>query len=395
MDAFGIYIHWPYCAAKCPYCDFNSHVQRDLSDAGYREAILRELSYYAELAPGRRVSSIFFGGGTPSLMQPRTAERILDAIAGFWPVESAAEVTLEANPSSVEADSFAGFRAAGINRVSLGVQSLHDEQLQFLGRLHSAAEARAAIEIANAHFDRVSFDLIYARPGQTIADWRAELGDALTLAAGHLSLYQLTIEPGTAFHRLHAAGKLAVPVDDDAAALYEVTQELCEGAGLPAYEVSNHARPGEEARHNLLYWRYGDYAGVGPGAHGRISSAGGRLALSAEPDPARWAGQVQREGQGLASRTVLTEREQAEEMLLMGLRLSEGISLADIEARTGYRPTVETVDALISDGLIQRRGNDRLAPFPQGRLLLNAVIEMLASSLVAPNPLVAAEQRLR
>jgi oxygen-independent coproporphyrinogen-3 oxidase len=275
MDAFGIYIHWPYCAAKCPYCDFNSHVRREVSEERYLASVLREMAWYAGLAPGRMVSSIFFGGGTPSLMQPATAGRVLDAIGGHWAVAPDVEITLEANPSSVEADRFAGFRAAGVNRVSLGVQSLHDEQLQFLGRLHNAAEARAAIDIANANFERVSFDLIYARPGQALDDWRNELTEALKLAAGHLSLYQLTIEPGTAFHRLHAAGKLHVPQDDDAASLYELTQEICETAGLPAYEISNHARPGEEARHNLLYWRYGEYAGIGPGAHGRIAAREG------------------------------------------------------------------------------------------------------------------------
>ncbi len=382
INAFGIYIHWPYCAAKCPYCDFNSHVKRELSEAAYLRAIQRELGYYAELAPGRRVSSVFFGGGTPSLMQPETAGRILDAIAGHWPVEPDAEITLEANPSSVEANSFAGFRAAGINRVSLGVQSLHDEQLQFLGRLHNAAEARAAIEIANANFDRVSFDLIYARPGQTPDEWRAELSDALSLAAGHLSLYQLTIEPGTAFYRLHEAGKLRVPGDDDAAALYELTQELCDAADLPAYEISNHARPGEEARHNLLYWRYGEYAGIGPGAHGRIMAPEGRLALSAERDPAKWATLVHREGNGLVQRELLSDQDQAEEMLMMGMRVNEGLDLERLSGTTSHRICTEALKLLDEDGLIELSANGTIVrATKQGRLVLNRLIETLASNI--------------
>ena len=382
-NAFGIYIHWPYCAAKCPYCDFNSHVKRELSEAAYLGAIRRELDYYAELAPGRRVSSIFFGGGTPSLMQPDIAGRILDGIAGHWPVEPDAEITLEANPSSVEADSFAGFRAAGINRVSLGVQSLHDEQLQFLGRLHNATEARAAIEIAHTNFDRVSFDLIYARPGQTPDEWRTELTDALSLAAGHLSLYQLTIEPGTAFYRLHEAGKLRVPGDDDAAALYELTQELCDAASLPAYEISNHARAGEEARHNLLYWRYGEYAGVGPGAHGRIIVPEGRLALSAERDPAKWAALVNNsKGNGLAQREILSDEEQAEEMLMMGMRVNEGLDLERFAAATGHRIVPNTLKLLEEDGLVELATNiSAVRATRQGKLVLNRLIETLAGNL--------------
>ena len=382
MDAFGIYIHWPYCAAKCPYCDFNSHVKRDLTEGAYLAAILRELRFYAELTPSRRVSSIFFGGGTPSLMLPSTVDAILDAIAAQWPVESDAEITLEANPSSVEAERFADIRAAGVNRVSLGVQSFNDDQLRFLGRLHDAAEAREAIAIANRHFTRVSFDLIYARPGQTPAEWRAELRDALALAAGHLSLYQLTIEPGTAFHRLHSAGKLHVPGSDAAAALYELTQEICGAAGLPAYEISNHARPGEEARHNLLYWRYGEYAGIGPGAHGRIDAAAGRLALSAERDPARWAAQVTREGHGLVQRETLTRLEEAEEILLMGLRLGEGLPLDRVTRRTGYEIPTDAVRFLCDAGLLTADDNaGRIAATPQGRLVLNSLIEDLAGHL--------------
>jgi oxygen-independent coproporphyrinogen-3 oxidase len=391
MDAFGIYIHWPYCTAKCPYCDFNSHVKRELSEERYLDALLRELAFYAGLAPGRTVSSIFFGGGTPSLMLPATAARILEAIAGHWPVAADVEITLEANPSSVEAGRFADFRRAGLNRVSLGVQSLRDDQLQFLGRLHDAAEAHAAIDVANAHFERVSFDLIYARPGQTPDEWRAELTEALALAASHLSLYQLTIEPGTAFHRLHAAGKLHVPRDDDAAALFELTQELCEAAGLPAYEISNHARPGEEARHNLLYWRYGEYAGIGPGAHGRIAAPDGRLALSAERDPATWATRVGRDGHGLASRERLGKLEEAEEMLLMGLRLAEGMSLRSLADRTGYTIADDARQLLAREGLLTAAGADgTLTASPQGRLLLNSLIAHLAAALVPADSLAAA-----
>jgi putative oxygen-independent coproporphyrinogen III oxidase len=382
-DLFGIYIHWPYCAAKCPYCDFNSHVRRELSEERYLAAILRELAFYAELAPGRTVSSIFFGGGTPSLMQPATAAKVLDAIARHWPVTPDAEITLEANPSSVEAGRFADFRRAGVNRVSLGVQSLRDDQLQFLGRLHNVAEARAAIGIAHAHFERVSFDLIYARPGQSPDEWRTELVEAINLAAGHLSLYQLTIEPGTAFYRLHSAGKLHIPQDDDAAALFEVTQELCEAAGLPGYEISNHARPGEEARHNLLYWRYGEYAGVGPGAHGRIVGPEGRLALSAERDPAKWATAVAGGGHGLASREVLSRLEQAEETLLMGLRLTAGFSLDRLRALSGYRIARSVLDGLVQDGLLSSPSDGIIAATDRGRLLLNSIIEILAGGLIS------------
>lgn len=390
MDAFGIYIHWPYCTAKCPYCDFNSHVRREVSEDRYLAAIVRELGFYAELAPGRRVSSIFFGGGTPSLMHPATAEAVLAAISGHWTIEPNAEITLEANPSSVEAERFADFRVAGVNRVSVGVQSLRDDQLRFLGRLHDAAEARRAIEIANAHFDRVSFDLIYARPGQSAAEWRAELGEALQLAAGHLSLYQLTIEPGTAFYRLEQAGKLQIPYGEEAAQLFELTQEICEAAGLPAYEVSNHARRGEEARHNLLYWRYGEYAGVGPGAHGRIGGGAGRLALSAERDPALWAAQVERDGHGLASRETLTRLEQAEEMLLMGLRLAEGFSLAGLTERTGYNPSPDVLHLLQQDGLLGFDArNSTITATPQGRLVLNSVIKAIAACLSPTGSLAA------
>jgi putative oxygen-independent coproporphyrinogen III oxidase len=384
MDhAFGIYIHWPYCAAKCPYCDFNSHVARSVGEERYRAAILRELAFYAQLPPGRRVTSIFFGGGTPSLMSAATVESVLAAIAGHWGIAPDAEITLEANPSSVEAGRFADFRAAGVNRVSLGIQSLDDAQLRFLGRLHNVAEARAALDIAKAHFPRVSFDLIYARPGQTPAEWRAELTEALGMAEGHLSLYQLTIEPDTAFHRLFQAGKLHIPQSDDAAALYDLTQELCQAAGLPAYEISNHAKAGQESRHNLLYWRYGEYAGVGPGAHGRLTSGGTRFALSALRDPGAWAAAVEREGHGLDVREALTRREEAEELLLMGLRLGEGVRLDRLTALTGYEIAQGAIAQLAQAGLLEHSAEAGLIlkATANGRLVLNAVIGKLAEAL--------------
>ncbi len=287
----AVYIHWPYCELKCPYCDFNSYARRSISEEQYIDAALRELEHYAPQTVGRSITSVFFGGGTPSLMNAASVGAVLDRVAALWPVDADCEITLEANPSSVESARFAGYRAAGVNRVSLGVQSLSDEQLRFLGRLHSAEEARAALQIAGQHFERMSFDLIYARPQQTEAEWRQELLEALNYARGHLSLYQLTIEPQTAFFDLHRRGRLRIPDDDLAAGLYELTQEICEGAGLPAYEVSNHAAPGQESRHNLTYWRYGDYLGIGPGAHGRLHVAGSKVATAAIRAPQDWYSQ--------------------------------------------------------------------------------------------------------
>ncbi|MEJ2123231.1 MAG: radical SAM family heme chaperone HemW [Alphaproteobacteria bacterium] len=393
MDAFGIYIHWPYCASKCPYCDFNSHGGgRAIGEDQYLAAALDELTYYAAITPGRSVSSVFLGGGTPSLMSPATVGRLLDAIAGHWSVASDAEITIEANPSSVEAARFAGYRAAGVNRVSLGVQSLRDDQLRALGRIHTADEARAALEVAKRHFARVSFDMIYARgniaraseasSSQTLADWRTELTEALKLAAGHISLYQLTIEPGTPFYAQASAGKLDVPAGEEAAAFYNTTQELCETAGLPAYEISNHAAAGEEARHNLLYWRYGEYIGVGPGAHGRIVAEGARLALEGARDPATWAAQVKAAGHGGVVRERLTPLEEAQEMLLMGLRLREGLDLGSLATRTGYRIREETLEMLDGERLITwQNDTSRIAATASGRLVLNAIIEALADAL--------------
>jgi len=379
---FGVYVHWPFCASKCPYCDFNSHVRAGgIEEARFLRAYQRELEHWARLAPGRTVSSIFFGGGTPSLMSPGTVGAILDAIARLWAVEAGAEITLEANPSSVEAGRFRGYRAAGVNRVSLGVQSLDDNQLRALGRLHTVEEARAAVDVARGTFDRVSFDLIYARPGQMLEAWRAELCEALALAGRHLSLYQLTIEQGTPFAELHARGRLVVPDADSARAFYDLTQEMAEGAGMPAYEISNHAVPGEECRHNLLYWRYGEYAGVGPGAHGRVVVDGTRHATVAERGPEAWAARVEAGGHGIADRTRLTRAEEADEMLLMGLRLSEGIDLERLAALTGCAPRPRAIAELAGLGLVERCGTGRLRTTAEGRLVLDEIVLRLASAL--------------
>ena len=375
-------MHWPFCASKCPYCDFNSHVRAGgIDEARFRAAFLKELEHWARLAPGRSVASVFFGGGTPSLMSPATTGAVLDAIAGLWTVEPGAEITLEANPSSVEAGRFRGYRAAGVNRVSLGVQSLDDKVLRALGRLHTAEEARAAIEVARGTFERFSFDLIYARPGQTLEAWRAELTEALALAGRHLSLYQLTIEEGTPFAELHARGRLKVPDQEVAHAFYELTRELTEAAGLPAYEISNHAAPGEECRHNLLYWRYGEYAGIGPGAHGRIVAGAARQATAAERNPERWAALVEAQGHGLAEMAPLGRAEEADEALLMGLRLREGIDLDRLAALTGFAPGACAVAELAALGLVERRAGNRLAATAAGRVVLDQVVLRLASAL--------------
>lgn len=352
---FGVYVHWPFCAQKCPYCDFNSHVRfAGWDEPRFLAAYLRELSEVKERAGPQTVQSIFFGGGTPSLMQPSTVAAILDHIAGLWTVVPGAEITLEANPNSVEASRFAGYRAAGVNRVSIGVQSLRDGELKRLGRLHSVSEAKAAIDIAQRTFDRFSFDLIYARPGQTLPEWREELSEALAMAAGHLSLYQLTIEPDTPFAELHARGKLVVPDPDAALDLYALTQEMTAVRGLHAYEISNHAVPGEESRHNLLYWRYGAYAGIGPGAHGRlVLSEGARLATATERNPERWVERVQAAGHGFVEEQGLSLEEQADEMLLMGLRLAEGVDLDVMARRFGFAPGISELTDLTNLGLIE------------------------------------------
>jgi len=376
--AFGIYVHWPFCAAKCPYCDFNSHVRTAIDEDGWVDAIARELDWTAETQGDDRpiVETIFFGGGTPSLMQGRSAARILDRISRLWRMANDVEITLEANPASADAARFADYRAAGVNRLSLGMQALNDADLKFLGRLHNAAEARAALGLAMANFERVSLDLIYARPGQSDAQWREELKQALAFGTDHLSLYQLTIEPETPFALLHRNGQLRIPDDDLAAGLYETTQELTEAAGRPAYEISNHARPGSESRHNLIYWRYGDYAGVGPGAHGRLMLNGSRVATSTIRLPERWRETVAKEAKAFTDFTAIDDADAAREHLLMNLRLREGIDLAAYQARWGHRPSPEKIMPLIEQGMLRQEGNV-LSATPQGRLVLNAVIAAL------------------
>ena len=380
-DGFGIYVHWPFCLAKCPYCDFNSHVRARVDQARWRAALVAEIGHYARLTPGRVVSSIFFGGGTPSLMAPETVAALIDTVARGWTLAGDVEITLEANPTSVEAERFAGYHSAGVNRLSLGVQALDDHALAFLGRGHSAREARAAVALSQRLFDRTSFDLIYARPDQSLAAWARELGDGLAMAGGHLSLYQLTIEPGTAFHGAWRRGDLEPPAEELAAAFYEATQELCAAAGLPAYEVSNHARPGAQCRHNLSCWRGGDYVGVGPGAHGRISLAGVRLATRQLRGPENWLGEVELGGHGTEESTALDQAAHAAEILMMGLRLSEGVSRASFLRRVGR--TIEEVVPADAHERLMRAGflefDERaLRTTAAGRLVLNAVLAEIA-----------------
>ncbi|MGB6118421.1 MAG: radical SAM family heme chaperone HemW [Mesorhizobium sp.] len=376
---FGIYLHWPFCAAKCPYCDFNSHVRHQPPDqARYAQAFRRELSHFRSRTGPREVTSIFLGGGTPSLMEPATVGSLLDTVAELWSVAPDAEITLEANPSSVEAERFRGYRAAGVNRVSLGVQALNDTDLRFLGRLHDVAEARRAIELARATFPRLSFDLIYARPGQTIAAWEAELNQAIDLAADHLSLYQLTIEEGTRFFDLHQRGKFTIPDVDLAADLYEATQIVTAARGLPAYEVSNHAVPGAESRHNLVYWRYGEYVGSGPGAHGRFVDHDQRIVTIAERLPERWLELVETKEHGVVDGELLDRSEEADEFLMMGLRLREGIDLVRYEALAGRSLSARRISILREEGLVEPVGNSRLRATPQGMIVLNALVADLA-----------------
>jgi oxygen-independent coproporphyrinogen-3 oxidase len=379
-DLFGVYIHWPFCASKCPYCDFNSHVHRGPFDEdGYVAAYEREIAHAAALAPGRVVQSIFFGGGTPSLMSPNAAGRIIDAVARHWTVEPKAEITLEANPTSVEVDRFKGFRAAGVNRVSLGVQSLREGPLAELGRRHSVDEAIAAVRIAQSVFERSSFDLIYARPKQTLEDWEDELKEGLWLAQGHISLDQLTIEQGTRYFDLHRAGKLQMPDEDLAADFYELTQELTAQAGMPAYEISNHARPGQESEHNLLYWRYGEYAGIGPGAHGRLMINNQRHATAAEKMPFDWQKKVVSAGHGMVVDDVLTWEEQGDEFLVMGLRLKEGISPSRFTAISGRQISPRQIDTLKGYGFVETLPNGNIRVTDRGWPVLDAVVADLAA----------------
>jgi putative oxygen-independent coproporphyrinogen III oxidase len=374
---FGIYVHWPFCRAKCPYCDFNSHVSGEVDHERWARALTAEIDRYAgEIGP-RTLRSIFFGGGTPSLMAPATVVAVIErATACFAPAPDL-EITLEANPTSSEAARFRALRSAGVNRVSLGVQALDDGALHFLGREHTAAEALAAVDLAAGLFARFSFDLIYGRPGQTPADWAAELTRALPHADGHLSLYQLTIEPGTRFELLQRTGALVMPADDAQADLYELTQECLAGAGLPAYEISNHARPGETCRHNLLYWRCGEWLGIGPGAHGRLDLDGARLATEAWRLPKAWLERAERTGSGERMRVALTRAEQAEELLVMGLRLREGVDLSRLQAVAGQSVDqlldLAALDRLVADGLLERRG-PHLAATAAGRQRLNALL---------------------
>ncbi len=377
---FGLYVHWPFCLSKCPYCDFNSHVRENIDQARWRGALLAELDHYAEQTQGRRLTSIFFGGGTPSLMAPETVGAAIERAQEHWRFARDMEITLEANPTSVEAGRFAAFRGAGINRVSLGVQAFDDTALAFLGRQHSAAEAGQALDIARRHFARWSFDLIYARPGQDVATWRAELARALAEGAGHLSLYQLTVEEGTAFHGAARRGELEVPGEAQATRLYEATQEVLDAAGMPAYEISNHARPGAESRHNLTYWRYGDYAGVGPGAHGRLALGERKVATRQHRAPEAWLAAVERDGHATRTHRTLSRADRFAELLMMGLRLSEGVTRTAVRRETGQDiedllPARE-LDALTEGGFLELDARG-IRVSPAGRLRLNAVLARL------------------
>ena len=378
---FGLYVHWPFCKAKCPYCDFNSHVVTTVDHTRWKNAFLAEIDRVFAQTPGRVLSSVFFGGGTPSLMPPDLVGAILERVKSSGPVANDLEVTLEANPTSVEAGRFGGFRDAGVNRVSIGVQALNDTDLRALGRMHTADEARAAFELARATFDRVSLDLIYARQGQSLADWRAELGEALSMASEHLPLYQLTIEAGTAFGDRFARGKLpGLPDEDLAADMYSLTQEMCENAGLPAYEVSNHARPGCESRHNLIYWNFGDYHGIGPGAHGRLTLGTNRYATETPLRPETWLEKVEMSGSGEAKRDKLSPADQLIEFLMMGLRTKDGVSWERLMAFSGSDLIAKKIKGL-SDLSLLKSTSDRLIVTSTGRPVLNAVLLELLSDL--------------
>jgi oxygen-independent coproporphyrinogen-3 oxidase len=383
--AFGVYIHWPFCLSKCPYCDFNSHVRREpIDEARFVRAFAAEIAATAARVPDRTVATIFFGGGTPSLMQPATIGGVLDAVARHWRIAPDAEITLEANPTSVEATRFRGYRAAGVNRVSLGVQALDDRALAELGRMHTAREALDAVDVARSVFDRYSFDLIYARPQQTPQAWASELKTALAEAGEHLSLYQLTIEAETPFAALHVAGKLKIPDEDTARALYDTTQEICATHGLPAYEISNHARPGGECRHNLVYWRGHEYAGIGPGAHGRLNIGrhevdGERHAIATEKRPETWLARVESQGDGVVSDEVLTREERSDEFLLMGLRLAEGIDIARYAEVAGRPLDPVRIATLHQHGLVETTDRGRLRVTLPGFPVLDAVVADLAA----------------
>ncbi len=377
---FGVYLHWPFCRSKCPYCDFNSHVRAAIDQARWRRALCAELEHAAAESGPRRVTSVFFGGGTPSLMPPETVAAALEQIDRLWGLAPGTEITLEANPTSAEAERFASFAAAGVNRLSLGVQALDDAALKFLGRQHSAAEALAALELARTAFPRISFDLIYARPGQSAAAWQAELAEALALGPEHISLYQLTIEEGTAFHGAWRRGELVLPEEDAAAGLFEATAAQLGEAGLPAYEISNHARPGAECRHNLTYWRYGDYAGVGPGAHGRLTRGGVKRATRAHRAPEAWLELVERHGHGWRSVEAIAADQRLAELVMMGLRLSEGIARRALRQELGAEPEDllprARLDRLVAEGylVVDAEG---LRATPAGRQRLDALLGFL------------------
>jgi len=378
-DDLALYVHWPFCVSKCPYCDFNSHVRAAVDQTAWRDALIADLRHEAALLPGRRIGSVFFGGGTPSLMPPATVAAILNAASAAWGFAPGVEITLEANPSSVEAARFADLAAAGVNRASLGLQSLDDRALHFLGRAHDVAEGVAALRIAQSVFARVSIDLIYARPDQPLAAWQDELARALAFGTEHISLYQLTIEPGTRFATEALAGRLVLPDQDAAADIFETTRAMTAAAGLPAYETSNHARPGAESRHNLTYWRYRDYAGIGPGAHGRR----GGMATVRHRKPENWLAAVARNGHGLQSEDPLAPHDRATEALLMGLRLTEGVDLARIAALAGGVAPIDAraVARLSALGLMDRDG-DRLRVTEAGALLLDAILPEVVQDAV-------------
>jgi len=375
---FGLYVHWPFCQAKCPYCDFNSHVTANIDQKEWVKAYVSELKRHAKLVPSRVLNAIFFGGGTPSLMLPETVAAVIEAAREIWPFANDIEITLEANPGSVEAGRFGGYRDSGVNRISMGIQALNDEDLRRLGRIHSVAEARAAFDIARNCFDRVSFDLIYARQGQTLTDWQQELKQALSMAIDHLSLYQLTIEEGTAFGDRYARGKLRnLPSDDSAADMYHATQQICGEHGMPAYEVSNHALPGAESRHNLIYWRYGDYIGIGPGAHGRLTLNGTRFATESTRAPGAWLKAVS-QGSGDCVNSRLSPDEYSAEHLMMGMRLIEGIDTERYAQLAGHALPHDKVHDLLQIGMVTQTG-PILQATDQGRAVLNAVLrELLA-----------------
>lgn len=383
MLPLALYIHWPFCKFKCPYCDFNSHVRERINHPEWKETYLKEMRFYCEKTGPRDIKSIFFGGGTPSLMEPETVAAVIEGADKLWGLPQGIEITLEANPTSVESNKLRGFKAAGVNRVSLGVQSLRDADLKKLGRQHSAAEALVAVKTASEIFDRYSFDLIYARPDQSVEDWKQELNEALEFAAGHMSLYQLTIEEGTQYHTLHQRGELKIPDNDTAADMFELTQEMMDAHGLPAYEISNHAKPGQESQHNLVYWRYGDYAGIGPGAHGRLTLNGEKWATRAHKAPELWMQWVKDAGHGAHPFEMIDVSKRGWEALMMGLRLREGIAL-DAFIKETQTPLLEFINPSrlkkLADENLLEVTDRHIRATAAGRQRLNSVLSWLAAA---------------